>query len=198
MQTYPLRAIEPAQYDIVFVKPYTKNPSFMNHFAQGSFAVHAPSSPEAPIDWENEDIFLSNKKPEYTAGMLHEILHTLGASDSIMYHNGYGKGAVYYIGKEFSEKTELITPGSENLLYKNVNDIQEEAKRRTGNRYYVGQFQNIEKNLAHELGWGDLNNNGILDVEEACEQNCIIQENGRISYELRSTDVLPYQFCSMR
>ncbi|MBI5871524.1 hypothetical protein HZB88_00365 [archaeon] len=192
-------SIEPSDFDYIVLRLYISSeeqPITQNPYASIVAVNITGRIPEEPIDWQDENIFYSNIKPYYTSVLVHEILHHFGMSDEIAYNAGYGLGGVFYIGKDFDGSQELIVPGPNNPKYKNVADIQNEAQRILGNMFFVGQFQEINELMAQELGWKDINNNGIMDVLEACEQTCVIEENARINRDLAGMEA--FDFCSKK
>ncbi|MFH1256440.1 MAG: carbohydrate binding domain-containing protein [Candidatus Diapherotrites archaeon] len=190
---------EPSNFDLLVFQLYIgpdEQPLAETPYSEGIIAHNKVHTPEAAFDWENRDVFYSNTKPLYTKAMLHEILHGFGMSDEIAYNSTYYLGSVFYIGSYFDGTQELIAPGPGNTMYRNVTEIQNEAERRLGNKFLVGEFQQINELMAQELGWKDINDNNVIDVYEACEQNCIIEENARVDSQL--ANITPYDFCSLK
>lgn len=82
---------------------------------------------------------------QITSGLLHELLHIYGMSDK----NGGGKYDFY-----------------EGEIYNGNQSFDDSLKNSITEQSQIGRFHKIDDAIADEIGWSDMDNNGIFDANE--------------------------------
>jgi hypothetical protein len=157
-----------SQYDIIVFRTYDSDEHMTEIIRRSignypfpferNFAVYG----DIPIAIVNGGIEYPDEIPQvtrqnqndYTFIMLHEILHTLGASETM-----YTAGALFFIGENYTGQNLIDL--SSNIAYNSMGEIVDGINM-------IGQFQNIDFSIAQQIGWIDSNENGVLDVREFC------------------------------
>ncbi len=153
-----LPEIDLKDYQIIIFRALTNISTNTNGYNMGDVIwINRNWTSDAPIPEKVEYIENNNQYALHlyrgilTSLILHEILHTFGMSD--------GEGArvnVFFTGG--------IYDGTQTLFHKDLGSDLRDVDVDTG------IFQDIGLNVSREIGWSDINNNGILDVEEFCKK----------------------------